>query len=239
MIRLSASLLILALIMTAFARAQDIVKMDDEPHYSLVFNNEYCRAYLVNLGRLEEAKPVVHEHDWVRVTLGGIVEQAWNGTVFGSASYEDAEGYIVSFLPPVSRVALRNPRSEPYRALIVEILKNDDSEYRWRDTSLDAFARTLGPGVDTHASYLTTLTKTSVAVMNVQLVRRDSKQIKTKAAGILLLGMTAVDMSYKSNTDPTQKLQLAKGDVRWMAESGGTFENLADSPARFVVLAMK
>jgi len=46
-----------------------------------------------------KTKPVIHEHDWVRMTLGGIVEQAWNGTVFGSASYEDPDGYVVSFLP--------------------------------------------------------------------------------------------------------------------------------------------
>jgi hypothetical protein len=194
---------------------------------------------MVNLGRLEEAKPVIHQHDWIRMTLGGTVEQAWNGTVFGSAAYEDPEGYVVSFLPPVGRVALRNPRSEPYRALIVEILKNDDSEYRWRDTSLDPFARTLGPGVDVHASYATTLTKTSVEVMNVQLIAKDSKEIKSHAAGTLLVAMTDVDLSYKSNAVAAQKLQLEKGDVLWLAEADGTLENLADSPARFVLLAMK
>jgi hypothetical protein len=55
---------------------EQVLNMDDEPHYSRIFSNEYCRAYVVSLGRLEETKPVAHEHDWVRMTLGGTVEQA-------------------------------------------------------------------------------------------------------------------------------------------------------------------
>jgi hypothetical protein len=110
-----------------------------------VFSNQYCRAYNVNLGRLEETKPVVHEHDWVRMTLGGTVEQAWGGTVFWKAGNEDPEGYFVSFFNAISRLSLRNPHIEPYRALIVEIMRQGDSRNRWRDPSLDPFAQKLGP----------------------------------------------------------------------------------------------
>jgi hypothetical protein len=239
MIKLSPSLFTVAMLVSTVAVAQDVVRMDDEPHYSRVFSNEYCRAYLVTLERLEEAKAVTHEHDWVRLTLGGTVEQAWNATVFGSAPYEDPEGYLASFLPPVSRVALRNPRSEPYRALIIEILHNDDSEYRWRDTSLNPFARTLGPGVDPHSSYLTTLTKTSVELMNVQLLGRDSQGIRTAAVGTLVVAMTDINLSRKSKDGVAQNVQLSKGDLRWFGGAESTFENLADAPARFVLLALK
>ena len=48
---------------TRVAAQEQIVTMDDEPHYSRVFSNGYCRAYIVSLGRLEETKSVVHEHD--------------------------------------------------------------------------------------------------------------------------------------------------------------------------------
>ena len=119
--------------LTVLAVGQEqVLSIDDEPHYSRIFSNEYCRAYVVRLGRLEDTKPVAHEHDWVRMTLGGTVEQAWGGTVFTSAPYEDPEGYEVSFLFPVARVTLRNPHGEPYRALIVEIMQGDDSRNRWR-----------------------------------------------------------------------------------------------------------
>src|SRR5260370_27765800 len=101
--------------------------MDDEPHYSRVFSNDYCRAYTINLGRLEQTKPVGYEHDWVRMTFGGTVEQAWGGTLFAKAGYEDPEGYYISFLYPVDRLTLRNPDNEPYPALIVEIMRIHDS----------------------------------------------------------------------------------------------------------------
>src|SRR6202011_3469005 len=142
--KLIAGILAIGICLGARVAAQEqIVTMDDEPHYSRVFSNEYCRAYIVSLGRLEETKPVVHEHDWVRMTLSGTVEQAWGGTTYSSAPYEDPEGYEISFLYPVSRVSLRNPRNEPYRALIVEIMQGDDSRNRLRDPSLSPFTQGL------------------------------------------------------------------------------------------------
>jgi hypothetical protein len=56
------------------ATAQDAVSMDDESHYSRVFANDKCRVYEVNLRRLEETKAVVHEHDWARIALTGVVQ---------------------------------------------------------------------------------------------------------------------------------------------------------------------
>src|SRR5260221_638827 len=35
------------------AAQEPIVNMDSEPHYSRVFSNEYCRAYIVSFGCLE------------------------------------------------------------------------------------------------------------------------------------------------------------------------------------------
>ncbi len=237
--KLTALLIALA-VFSVIAAAQDqSLSMDDEPHYSRIFSNEYCRAYIVNLGRLGETKPVVHERDWVRITLGGTVEQAWGGTVFGSAPYEDPEGYYVSFLFPVARVALRNPRSEPYRAMIVEILRDDDSRNRWRDPSLDPFAQRLGPGVDSHASYVTTLTKTSVEIMNVQLLGGDTRDLQGAGAGALLVATTELNLKLSQKDTGSVELQLSKGDVRWISGGLRKFANLGQQPARFVLLSMK
>lgn len=223
------------------ALAQDaVVSMDSEPHYSRVFSNDYCRAYTVDLGRLEQTKPVVHEHDWVRMTLGGTVEQAWSGTLFSGKGYEDPEGYYVSFLFPVDRLTLRNPHNDPYRALIVEIMQADQSRNRVNDPSLATFAYKLGPGVDPHASYVTNLTKTSVEIVNVQLLGGDAKEIHGNGVGALLVAMTDVELQRKVKDREPKDLQLAKGDVKWLADGGSaTFKNLGKEPARFVILDMK
>ena len=223
------------------ASAQDKpVRLDEERHYSRVFDNEYCRAYMVNLGRLEETKPVVHEHDWVRMTLAGAAEQAWGGTVFSSRGSEDAQPYIISFLYPVDRLTLRNPRSVPYQAVIVEIMQSDDSRNRRYDPSLDHVAQQLGPGVDPHASYITFLTKTSVQILHVQLVADDSKEIKSNGVGALLVAMTDVNLRRTLRNAAASDIQLRPGEVKWLPEKeASTLKNVGRDAARFVVLDMK
>jgi hypothetical protein len=230
---------VLAFLAGRVAAQEQIVSMDNEPHYSLVFSNQYCRAYVVNLGRLEETKPVFHEHDWVRMTLGGTVEQAWSGTVFSRAQYEDPEGYEILFLHPVDRVALRNPSIEPYRAMIVEITQADESHNRFRDPSLNPFAQMLGPGVDSHVSYVTTLTKTSVEIMNVQLLAGDSKELHSNGPGGLIVAITDADLSRQQKGGEPEGFHLSKGDVRWLPGAAPTFKNAGKNPARFAVLEMK
>ena len=238
--KLIAGILALGVCLGARAAGQEqVVTMDDEPHYSRVFGNEYCRAYIVSLSRLEETKPVVHEHDWVRMTLGGTVEQAWGGTTYSSAGYEDADGYWISFFHPVSRVSLRNPRIEPYRALIVEIMQADDSRNRLRDPSLSPFTQRLGPGADPHASYVTILTKTSVEITSVQLLGGDSRELHSPGEGALIIAITDLNLSRQQKGAEPKELQLSKGDVQWFPGTAPTFKNLDRDPARFVVLEMK
>ena len=236
---LIALILSIGICLSARVVAQEqIVNMDSEPHYSRVFSNEYCRAYIVSLGRLEETKPVVHEHDWVRMTLNGTVEQAWGGTTYSSAPYEDPEGYVISFLFPVSRVSLRDPRNEPYRAMIVEIMQGDESRNRLRDPSLDPFAQKLGPGVDPHVSYVTTLTKTSVEIMNVQLLGGDSRELHSTGTGALMVAITDLSLLLRKDGE-AKELRLSKGDVQWFPGAVPSLKNQDKEPARFVVLEMK
>ncbi len=240
MTRLTLWIMSLLICLGARAIAQEqIFDMDDEPHYSRIFNNEYCRAYVVSLNRLEETKPVVHKHDWVRMTLGGTVEQAWGSTLYSNAPYEDPDGYIVSFLYPVSRVSLRNPSNTPYRALIIEIMQGDDSRNRLNDPSLAPFAQTVGPGVDPHVSYVTTLTKTSVEISNVQLLGSTSEELHSPGVGSLLVAITDLHLSRQLKGEASTELQLSKGDVQWLPGAAPTFKNLDKDSARFVVLEMK
>ncbi len=237
--KLIAGILAIGVCLGARAVAQEqIVTMDDEPHYSPVFSNGYCRVYMVSLGRLEETKPVVHKHDWVRMTLNGTVEQAWGGTTYSSAPYEDPEGYEISFLYPVSRVSLRNPRNEPYRALIVEIMQGDDSRNRLRDPSLSPFTQRFGPGADPHVSYVTTLTKTSVEIVSVQLLGGDSKELHSTGKGALIVAITDLNLLREQESAESKEFHFSKGDVRWFPGAAPTFKNLDKETSRFVVLEM-
>jgi len=235
-----AALLLIGICFSVPGSAQDqILGMDNEPHYSRAFSNEYCRAYAVTLNRLEETKPVVHEHDWVRMTLSGTVEQASGGTLYSSKGYEDPDGYVISFLFPVRRVSLRNPHNDPYRGMIVEIMKADDSRNRVNDPSLSHFGQTIGPGVDPHTSYVTVLTKTSVEIMNVQLLGGDSKELHSEGVGALLGAITDADLSASQKNGEAKELHFSKGDLRWFNGAAPALKNLGKDPTRFAVLEMK
>jgi hypothetical protein len=65
--------------------AQDtVLSIDEEPHYSRIFGNEFCKVYAISLDRLGEAKPMAHERNWVWMSLAGRVTEALGGTTFQS-----------------------------------------------------------------------------------------------------------------------------------------------------------
>jgi len=139
----------------------------------------------------------------------------------------------------VNRVSLRNSSNSPYRALIVEIAQGDDSRNRLNDPSLAPFTQTVGPGVDPHASYVTTLTKTSVEISNVQLLGGETTEVHSAGNGALLIATTDLHLLSQQKGANTKELQLSRGDVQWLSGDAPNFKNLEKTPARFVLLEMK
>jgi hypothetical protein len=137
-------------------------------------------------------------------------------------------------------VALRNPRNEPYREVIVEILKHDttppqyDQEIGWYYPN----RASLGPGVDPHVSYITSLTNTSVEIMNVQLLSGESRP-RPADTGALLVAMTDLDLVFEPKDGARREFHLAPGDVRWMAHAACSFKNGGRQTARFAIFGMK
>jgi hypothetical protein len=124
--------------------------------------------------------------------------------------------------------------------MIVEIIKNDDSRNRLYDPSLAHFDQLVGPGVDPRVSYVNSLNKTSVLIMNVQLLGEDSKELSSSGFGALVVAITDdLNLTYQQIDGETKELHLSKGDVRWFARSAPTLKNAAKEPARFAVLEMK
>jgi len=66
-------------------------------------------------------------------------------------------------------------------------------------------------------TYVTTLTKTSVEIMNVQLLPRDSKDPKANGRGTLQVAMTDLSLSLKQKDAEPNALEMSKGEVRWFS----------------------
>jgi mannose-6-phosphate isomerase class I len=147
----------------------------------------------------------------------------------------------VFFFYPADRVALRNPRNEPYREVIVEILQHDTTPLQYDPHTGSYFypnSDSLGTGPDPHVSYITSLTNTSVDIMNVQLVAGDSKP-QPADEGALIVAITDADLAIARKTGGQRQLPLAQGEVKWLADSMGTFKNDGRQTARFAIFGMK
>jgi hypothetical protein len=76
------------------------------------------------------------------------------------------------------------------------------------------------PGVDPHASYVTSLAKTSVEIVNVQLLAGAAREIRLHGVGDLLVAMTDVHLLRELKDAESREIQLSKGEVKWLL--GGT-----------------
>lgn len=107
------------------------------------------------------------------------------------------------------------------------------------DPSLAHFDQMVGPGLDPHVSYVDSLNKTSVEIMNVQLTGGDSKQLNSEGAGGLLVAITDLNLTYQQKNGNTGELHLSKGDVQWLPGPAPTMRNADNQTARFAFLEMK
>lgn len=239
--KLLGTLFALMMLSGALIGQAAVVSMDDEPHYSRVFANDVCKVYQITLGRLEETKPVAHEHNWVWISLTGRVTEAPGGTMFQSVGEPVGHeaGYSVHFRFPVQPYSLRNDHVNDYQGIVVEIMKPDESRYRAGDPSLNPVAGFLSPG-DTDKSYLTSLVKTNVEVDNLQLLAGASQEILASGGGHLLVAMTDVDLRREAKDVPPMPIRLARGEVKWFPDAAmATYTNAGNDPARFAVFKMR
>ena len=225
----------------SFLQAQSPLSLDEEPHYALLLSNEYCKVYSLALGRLEETKPVAHEHDWVWLSLIGRVTEARGGTTFQSVGepMEHEEGYSAHFRWPVTPYAVRNDHINEYQGVVVDIMKGDESRYRGNIPSLDRAAQFVPPG-DTEKSYQNSLVKTNVEVDNLQLLAGDAWEVTSNGPGHLLVAMTGVDLRREVKDAAPVTIRLNRGEVKWLADSvTATYKNAGRETSRFAILQMK
>ena len=222
--------------------AQDTsVSIDEEMHYSRVFSNEFCKVYAISLDRLGETKPVAHERNWVWMSLTGRVTEALGGTTFQSVGEPvgHEEGYSIHFRYPVASHALRNDHINPYQGIVVELMNADESRYRTGDPTLNVGASFASPG-DTEKSYLTWLVKTNVEIDNLQLLGGGSLEVHANSDAHLLVAMTDVDLRREAKDGKPIKVQLSRGEVKWLSDAAtATYTNAGKDAARFAILQMK
>lgn len=221
--------------------AQGPLSLDDEPHYIRLLSNEYCKVYSLNLGRLEETKPVAHEHNWVWLSLVGRVTEARGGTTFQSVAEPmgHEEGYAAHFGWTVTPYAVRNDQINDYQGIVVDIMKADESRYRHDVPYPNRTASFLPPG-DTGKAYENVLVKTNVEIDNLQLFAGDVWEVTSSGAGHLLVAMTDVNLERATKDAAPTIIRLNRGEVKWFTDAAtASYKNAGRETARFAILQMK
>jgi hypothetical protein len=118
-------------------------------------------------------------------------------------------------------------------------MKADESRYRTGDPSLNAGASFASPG-DTEKSYLTWLVKTNVEIANLQLLGGASLEVHANSDSHLLVAMTDVDLRREVKDSKPIKIQISRGEVKWLSEAAtATYTNAGKDAVRFAILQMK
>ncbi len=228
------------LALVCFARvslAQAPVDLADEPYHSLLIQNDYLRAFRVEIPHLKSTLLHKHSHDYVVITLvDSNIKQARAGEA--PITYPRYAGDIRYIHGGIAHTMI-NDEAMTYRNITVEIAKPDNSLYDSFRTQ-DSFRDVLSPGVDPHAKYAVTLDKTGVKIWNVQLLPGDS-QVRSQHAGPGELIVALDDLDLKQDgPNGSETLRLGQGEVKWLA--GGApyaFTNTGKDPAQFVIFEMK
>ena len=133
--RRSAAVLVFAIVATSIVTGQDAaLGIDDEPHYSRIFSNEFCKVEAIALDRLGKTPAIAHERNWLWMSLAGPVTEASGGTTLQSVGEPvgHEEGDSVHYRFPVSSYDLRNDPINPYQGVVVELMKADQISFTGR-----------------------------------------------------------------------------------------------------------
>lgn len=215
--------------------AQNAVDMGQEPDHTLLIENEYLRAFRVEIPRLQSTLVHRHDHDYVIITL---TDSRMKAAKPGEApiTFTRYAGDIRYIYGPFAH-SVTNDEVTPYADVTVEIYKGDTSRYNGY-LSTDTFKNILGPGIDTNASYAVTLDKSGVKIWNVQLLAGDSQsRVEHQSGGQLIVAVNHVKLKWDS---PEVNLSLDPGEVKWIPR-GSSYKvaNTGREPARFVILEMR
>ena len=232
---------LLLIVLTYFSQlslAQAPVDLADEPYHSLLIQNDYLRAFRVEIPHLKSTLLHKHGHDYVVITLvDSNIRQARAGEA--PITYPRYAGDIRYIHGGIAHTMI-NDEAMTYRNITVEIARPDSSLYDSFRTQ-DSFRDVLSPGVDPHAKYGVTLDKTGVKIWNVQLLPGDSQsRAQHGGPGQLIVALNDVELKQNGLSAESDNLRLDQGEVKWLA--GGavyTLTNTGKDPAQFVIFEIK
>ena len=225
---LAFAALILATITLA---AQTEVEITSEPHHHLALENQYIRAFKVEVAPHDVTLMHLHHHDYVFVTLGpSQVENAVKDKAPVTLKLQDGEARFVA--GNFAHVA-RNLADTPFRNVTIELLQ-DEAAHK---TPPPAWDEDRGLHVFTGGTQHIMFVQDGVRVSEIELQPGATVPSHHHTGPHLVVAVTDLDVRSDIEGKAPIAAQMKSGDIKWLAgKYTHTLTNTGKQAAKFVTL---
>jgi quercetin dioxygenase-like cupin family protein len=230
---MKSRLIIPALLFTVILAAQTTseVEITAEPHHHLALENQYLRAFKVEIAPHEATLMHTHHHDYVFVTLGASeVENDVKGKPPVTLKLQDGEA---RFVPGNFAHIARNLADTPFRNVTIEILQDEAARKNppapWDDER--------GLHVFTGGTQDIMFVQDGVRVSEIELQPGATIPSHHHSGPHLVVALTDLDVRSDVEGQGPMPGHIKSGDVKWLP--GGythTLTNTGKQEAKFVTL---
>lgn len=221
----------------------------DEPHHSIVLENENVRVMTFDLGPQKTTPLFVHRDDVIEVRLSDADLQVsqdagayGNLQLYGSGVTPSLRGVAIFHYGRHQQVARNAETVTTYRSVEVEV-KNASrrSFYCYpQDASCQTDSRAVPLALERDKSFAQTLDRDTVRITDVQVLPKEEWKSHLGAYPYLVIAVSDIDLTNSSIADDALEFKAPSGGVQWAPKSFlGTLKNVSDKPARFVIVELK
>jgi len=202
-----------------------------EPHHHLKIENEYVRAYYVEVPPHEETQLHQHDHDYLFVTLGD--SDVMNAVLNKPEVHLVLKDGETHFTRGGFAHVARNLADTPFRNVTIELLRPQGEAHN----ECGNIIANQGVAVCDHFSsdWTNTQFKTSETRLDLVQIAREKRTEAPAKFAFLVVGLGGPEV--KINAKGKQPEVLQQGDVKWF-DSGSSVQFSSESvkPARFLKL---
>jgi quercetin dioxygenase-like cupin family protein len=224
--------LLLALLLTSIALAQTSeVEITAEPHHHLAIENQYVRAFKVEVAPHDQTLMHRHHHDYVYVSLGAAeVENDVAGKPPATLKLKDGDaGFLAGGFAHIAK----NLANAPFRNLTIEFLQDEKAH----QTPPPKWDEERGLHILEGGTQDILFVKDGVRVTDIQLQPGASIPRHRHVGPHLVVSLTDYQLRSDVAGKGSKTIQQKAGDVSWVP--GGFTHVLTNSgkqPARFITL---
>jgi quercetin dioxygenase-like cupin family protein len=217
------------------------VEITNEPHHHLVLENEYVRAFRVEVAPHDATEMHRHRHDYVYVTLGASeVSNELAGKPPATLKLQDGETH---FTPGNFAHIARNLADTPFRNVTVEFLQDavardvQSPGAPKPNSSRNSWDEDRGLHVLNAGTQEILFVKDGVRVSDIQLQPGGSIPRHHHDAPHLVIAVNDLDLRSDVEGKGPMPASLKLGEVKWVP--GGfthTLTNVGKQPAHLIAL---